>query len=120
MTRAKRRSQLRIKYPGICAYFFQAVLEIVIEEVIGWNITENIPRTDINGLFGVPKAFAASMEEQGRKTLHSHIQIWIEGFHKLRCDLHSEVSRIRCDAERSLCQAVNATAACSFLSLIEK
>ncbi|MCK7498888.1 MAG: helitron helicase-like domain-containing protein [Comamonadaceae bacterium] len=38
MTRAKQRSQLRIKYPGICAYFFQAVLEIVIEEVIGWDI----------------------------------------------------------------------------------
>jgi hypothetical protein len=34
--RAKQRTQLRIKYPGICAYFFEAVLDIVIEKVIGW------------------------------------------------------------------------------------
>jgi hypothetical protein len=63
----------------------------------------------------VPKAFTASMEEQGRKTLHSHIQIWIEGFHKLRYDLHSECRLTSRDAERSLCQAVDASGGCSLL-----
>jgi hypothetical protein len=51
------------------------VLAIVIEEVIGWDLKVKAPRKDIAGLFGVPEAFTASMEEQGRKTLYSHNQI---------------------------------------------
>jgi Helitron helicase-like domain at N-terminus len=82
MARAKQRTQLRLKYPGICAYFFEAVLKI--EEVIGWNMTEGKPREDMVGLFGVPQAFTASVEEQGRKTLHTHIQIWVQKFNRWR------------------------------------
>jgi hypothetical protein len=80
IARAKQRTQLRIKYPGICAYFFELVLDIIIEEVIGWNLAEGKPREDIAGLFGTPEAFTASIEEQGRKTLHAHIQGWVHEF----------------------------------------
>ena len=58
-------SDVRIKYPGICAYFFELVLDIVIEEVIGWDLTKGRARDDIVGLFGLPEAFTASAEEQG-------------------------------------------------------
>jgi hypothetical protein len=96
------------------------MLDIVIEEVIGWDLKERHPRTDIVGLFGIPKAFTASVEEQGRKTLHSHIQIWIERFDKLRSDLHAENRIIRRIAEQELCKAMDQVGGCSLLSFDEE
>jgi hypothetical protein len=84
----KQRSQLRIKYPGISSYFFELVLEIVIEEIIGWDLTEGQPREDIVGLFRIPQAFTALVEEQGRKTLHTHIQIWVQNNECRECCIH--------------------------------
>ena len=36
------------------------------------------------GLFGKTKAFVLSIEEQARKTLHAHFQIWIKDYHTIR------------------------------------
>jgi hypothetical protein len=35
---AQKRKELRIKYPGIAAMVFEAMLNIIIENVIGWNM----------------------------------------------------------------------------------
>jgi len=43
----------------------------------------NRARTE-GGLFGIPQAFTLSTEEQGRRTLHMHIQVWIEALEELR------------------------------------
>ena len=45
------------------------MLEIVIEEIIGWDIKEKKPR-ECGGLLGHPEAFIVAVEEQGRRTLH--------------------------------------------------
>ena len=58
-------------------------MEIIIEEVIGWDMENECP-TEHPGLFGICKAFIAAIEEQGCLSLHGHIQIWIEGFDDLR------------------------------------
>ena len=42
--------------------------------MIGWNIKEQ------KGFFGIHIAFGLPIEEQGRKTLHAHILIWIKDF----------------------------------------
>ena len=48
------------------------------------------------GIFGTTVAFAAGDEEQGRKTLHRHIQLWIKGVdQKLRRNLFHENESIR-------------------------
>ena len=111
--RAKQRLQLRIKYPGICSYFFELVLEIVIEEVIGWNLTEGQPREDIVDLFGVPQAFTASVKEQGRKTLHAHIQIWVQNFNNCRQMLLSPSQSIQRGATKSIIDCMDKVGSCS-------
>ena len=58
------------------------VLDIIIEEVIGWNIKKGTAREDVPGLFGVPQAFTAMIEEQGCRTLHTHIQVWLKDFNQ--------------------------------------
>ena len=69
----------RLKYPGLCAFDFEQIIAIVIKYVIGWNVKKQESWKE-GGVFGVPKAFCHADEEQGRKTLHAHFLIWIEGF----------------------------------------
>ena len=70
--RASKRRELRIKYPGIACMNFEALLEILMEEVIGWNMDKNAP-TEHEGFFGCPEGVSWSVEEQGRKTLRNII-----------------------------------------------
>ena len=64
--------ELRTRYPGLCAIDFQNVLNIVIEDIIGFDNKNN------KGLFGVVEAYCSAVEEQDRKTLHTHILIWLK------------------------------------------
>ena len=61
---AKHRTSLHLKYPGISAFYFELMLEIIIRDVVGWDLENQCP-TDVPGLMGVPQAVAASIEEQG-------------------------------------------------------
>ena len=72
--RGRLRKQIRLKFPGITSLAFQYVLDIVLEEVVGWDIKHNRP-TGKPGLFGLPLAFGGAIEEQGRSTLHVHLVI---------------------------------------------
>ena len=110
--RFKLRNELRINHPGICAYFYECMLEIVIEEVIGWDLKKNEARPE-GGLFGIPLAFTASTEEQGRKTLHTHFLIWLKEFQKRREKLYSESTREQKAAEKDLCDFLDGIASCS-------
>ena len=80
--RAKERKSIRIEYPGIAALNFEMLYRIVIEEVIGWDAVNHKP-TEKPGFFGECYAFCGAIEEQGRKTLHSHMTIWITGYKEL-------------------------------------
>ena len=70
--RAKQRVKIRIKYPGASALYFQWILDIVMRKVIGLDFDNGRPCVE-GSLFGIPKAVVASIEEQGRTTLHTHI-----------------------------------------------
>jgi Helitron helicase-like domain at N-terminus len=83
---AVKRKDLQLNYPGLGALNFKMLLEVVSEHVIGWNMREH-QATESPGLFGNCLAMAAAKEEQGRKTVHVHFSIWIDGFTKLRSDL---------------------------------
>ena len=84
--RAKLRTEIRLRHPGLCAHMFELMLDIVIEEVIGWDITTGKAKSE-GGCFGEPLAYLVGIEEQGRRSLHAHIQIWIKGFDIIREDV---------------------------------
>ena len=99
--RAVERTAIRIKYPGLCAFYFESVLNIIIREVVGWDLA-NHRATEYPGLFGRAIAVAGSVEEQGRATLHAHLQIWIEGNQENRENLHSPSRLIARQAKRKM------------------
>ena len=74
--KAEKRTELRLRFPGIAADVFEDVIEIILRNVVGWDSKSNSP-TEKAGLFGSCFAAAYSVEEQGRKTLHIHILAWI-------------------------------------------
>ena len=74
--RAKNRREIRIQSPGLCALNFEIVLDIVLEEIVGVDIeTKQVIK---EGYFGLVEAVMVTVEEQGRKTLHAHILLWIK------------------------------------------
>jgi hypothetical protein len=46
------KTALRIELPGICAFFFEAMWNIVLHDVIGWDKQNNCPTTESGGVFG--------------------------------------------------------------------
>jgi len=111
--RAKKRRTLRIKSPGVCAFFFEAMLQIVVSEVIGWDNNTGQSK-DEGGLFGKPEAFIIAVEEQGRRTLHGHAQIWIQGMKSAREDLFGNMMKKR-KAEQLLCKKLDEVASCNLM-----
>jgi len=79
--RAKERTELRLNYPGLSAYMFECLMEIIMEEVIGWDMKNR--KSTGKGLFGECYGALFAIEEQGRKTLHAHILAWIKNLTKL-------------------------------------
>lgn len=86
IAKAAKRTELRLCFPGICALFFEMALQIIITEVLGWNMEEK--KQESLGLFGKIDAFSCSIEEQGRSTLHAHFLIWISEMNEIRDKLH--------------------------------
>ena len=72
----KLRQHIRRHYPGACSLEFQSAMEIVIETLFNWDTKKQKAKGP--GIFGTVVAFAPADEEQGRKTLHRHIQIWVK------------------------------------------
>jgi hypothetical protein len=69
----------------------------VIEHVIGWDL-HNGEGKQHAGAFGDCEAWYTPIEEQGRKTLHSHFLIWIKGWSKLLKGLYSANLNVRNEA----------------------
>lgn len=105
--RAKRRNSLRIKCPGLCSLYFEMALDIILKDVIGWDVDKN-EAIEGGGLFGEVEALVGAIEEQGRATLHAHFQIWIKKFNKLREALWSQRREERREAKRQLSEKVDA------------
>lgn len=78
----ERFTQLRLKFPGISALYFQAVIDIVFRVVLGFDKKSGEFRE--HGFFRGCKAFSMSVEEQGRRSLHAHFQIWTTWYGTLR------------------------------------
>ena len=87
------RKNTRSLYPGACSLVYQHLMQIITECLIGWDPKK---QSGSQGVFGVPIAYSRTDEEQGRKTLHAHWQIWVELFNTTRSALfHSDESKRR-------------------------
>ena len=85
------RKSLRVKYPGACAKEFDSLLKIVIGELLGWEGNQQKHL----GIFGELLAFAAAVEEQGRTSLHGHIELWIKNYFNLQQQIFSKNPEVR-------------------------
>ena len=72
-----------MKFPGFAAANYEMLLNILLEEVVGWDKRNN-RSTEKEGLFGMCEAICLALEEQGRKSLHGHMTLWIKHFDELR------------------------------------
>jgi hypothetical protein len=60
--------------PGACAAFFEHILQVFFETMVGWDFVKK--RGSVDGLFGHVRAFTYAVETQGRGDLHAHILLW--------------------------------------------
>ena len=86
----KECASTRINYPGLCAIDFERMLDIIIEDLIGWDTSTRENKKNF-GLFGDIDAWTYAVEEQGRKTLHAHFLLWVTGYNDMIKELNSSI-----------------------------
>ena len=62
---------------------FEMQLRILLEQVVGWD-TRSDESFKEGGFFGIVDGPSHAIEEQGRKTLHVHMTLWIRGHQDLQ------------------------------------
>ena len=117
--RRRERRQIRLKYPGIAAIHFEMLFDILVKEVIGWDMEKNCP-TGKPGFFGIPEGLCAAQEEQGRKTIHTHMTVWIKGYKRLQRAMFFGTTREKLEAERVVQQYYDRIASTALFSCSEK
>ncbi len=96
----------RIKYPGACSLQFQSVMQILTECFLKWDTKRQSSKG--KGILGTVLAFAGADEEQGRKTLHQHWQIWVEEINQtLRDCLFHKDTTTRNKAQNTFCKHID-------------
>ena len=81
----KLHKKIQIDYLGACSLEFQNIMQIVIETLFNWNTKKQAKGP---GIFGAVVVFAPADEEQDRKILHRHVQLWVK---EINQELRKEV-----------------------------
>jgi hypothetical protein len=68
---SKERNLLMSKNPVAAAWFFHYMVEVFLKEILCWE-------SELPGLYGHTNGYYATVEQQGRLTLHMHGLIWIK------------------------------------------
>jgi hypothetical protein len=86
------QKDIRLNHPGACSLEFQSVMQIRMECMLQWDVTKKT--TKRKGIPGTVVAFSAADEEQGRKTLHRHWQIWVKEINQTvqKCLFHEDIT----------------------------
>ena len=93
---------IRRRYHGLCALNFEALLDIVLDKIVGDNPLQQ-------GIFSKFAAYGLAVEEQGRKTLHAHIIIYILGWNELLARLNSTHDLVRKRAIKEIVEFVDSS-----------
>jgi hypothetical protein len=77
----KVRQEARFDHPGLCAEEYERIIELVIKHMFNWNEEEQ--KSEGMGLFAEVLAWCIATEEQGRKSLHGHILMFVKDWQKV-------------------------------------
>lgn len=99
-TEMDRLNTTRYRYPGLCAFNFESLMDVVLDKIVGDNPTRT-------GIFGKLEAYGMAVEEQGRKTLHAHILVYTTDWGRVMEGLHSNDARRRKWAEKQVTEFVD-------------
>jgi hypothetical protein len=105
LTDFKMRQDTRFNHPGLCAEEYERIIELVIKHVFNWNEEEQ--RSMGMGLFAEVLAWCIATEEQGRKSLHGHMLLFIKDWQKILEILQRKKSAMDKRDEISLQVATN-------------
>ncbi|CAB9504395.1 helicase PIF1 [Seminavis robusta] len=94
-TEMDKCNAIRFKYPGLCAWNFDELIDIVLDKIVGDNSLKM-------GLFGTLIAYGLAVEEQGRNTLHGHILVYTAEWNNILIALNSSSQRVRKAAEKEV------------------
>jgi hypothetical protein len=95
-----------MKYPSACSLEFQSVMQILTKCMIRWDTKTQSSRG--KGILGTLLAFFGADEEQGRKTLHHHWQLWVQELNQtLRDCLFDTDATKRKEARKIFCQQID-------------
>jgi hypothetical protein len=86
------------------SFEFDNIMQITIEHLLGWDQSKNQNKPN-HGIFGNLDGYIYAIEEQGQKTLHAHVLLWIQEWN----DLYKQISsdEFRNQAKEELKQYAN-------------
>ena len=109
------RKKVRLGFPGACSLEYQSVMQVVTEVLLQWDVKKQQSRTEKGGILGKLLAFVRADEEQGRKTLHSHWQVWVKELNqKLRDQLFDKNEDERAAARKEFCEYIDQVMSASY------
>ena len=74
----KMRKQARVDLPGLCAEEYRRIMDVVTKRLFRWDsATQTAQGT---GAFGELLGWTLATEEQGRKTLHGHMLLFVKNW----------------------------------------
>ncbi len=100
------QKDIRLNHPDACSLEFHSVMQILMECMPRWDIKKKTSKG--KGILGTVLGFFAADEEQGRKTLHRHWQIWVEEIDETQhnCLFHED-DTIRDIARKTFCKQID-------------
>jgi hypothetical protein len=104
---------MRIKYPGACSLEFQSIMQILTKCMLRWDTKTQSSKG--KGILGTVLAFTGADEEQGRKTLHRHWQIWVQELNQTLQDCLFDMDATkRKDARKTFCKHIDNVISASY------
>ena len=82
----KTRQDFRSDFPGLCAEEYSRIVDLVVKHLFSWD--EASQSSTGMGLFGNVEAWCLATEEQGRKSLHGHILLFMKDWNTVLDILH--------------------------------
>lgn len=115
----RKTKEFRMNYPGISAIYFDYIIEIISKDIIGWDFNKG-ESMEGGGIFGVCNAAIIAIEEQGRKSLHMHILVWVEHIQQLMINLSHEKPNNQERNEARLINLVDQHSSCTLMGWLTK
>jgi hypothetical protein len=86
------QKDIRLNHPGARFLEFQSVMQILMECMLPWDVKKKTTRG--KGILGTVVAFSAADEEQGKKKLNRHWQIWVTEINQTvqNCLFHEDIT----------------------------